>query len=143
MMDSHNLIPSLELTKRLERLATIVHKPKGAILFHRGDSASGVYLVRNGEVSLSIECDDAIFPPRIMTSGFLVGLPGTVSGNPYSLTAEVVEDAELAFIPRKAVLDLLRENSALCFQVMEMLSEEITQIRSAFKSTDSHRRVRA
>jgi len=34
-------------------------------------------------------------------------------------------------------LDTLRE------AVMEMLSEEITQIRSAFKSTDSHRRVRA
>jgi CRP/FNR family transcriptional regulator len=143
MVDGTNLVPSLELTKHLERLSTIVHKPKGTILFRRGEAASGLYLIRRGEVSLTIDCNDPTLSPRIMTSGFFVGLPATVSGNPYSLSAEVVQDAELAFIPRKAVLGLLRQNSTLCFQVMEMLSEEISLIRSAFKSTDTHRRVRA
>ena len=141
--DHGNWTPPLELTQHLERLATIVHKPKGTILFRRGDPASGLYLIHRGEVSLTINCDDAFFPPKILTGGCLVGLPGTISGNPYSLTAEVVKDAELAFIPRPAVLDLLQRNSPLCFQVMEMLSDEISQIRSAFKSTDTHRRARA
>jgi CRP-like cAMP-binding protein len=63
-----------------------------------------------------------------------------VSGNPYSLTAEVVQDAELAFVPRQAVLDILHKDSVLCFQVMEMLSGEISHIRNAFKVTDINRR---
>jgi len=138
--DGRNLVPSRELRLQLERLATIVRKPKGTILFRRGDPASGLYLVHSGEVSLTLDSDGPIFPRRILRSDCIAGLPSTVSGSAYSLTAQVLEDAELAFVPRSAVLNLLQQDSSMCFQVMEMLSGEISEIRSAFKSTDLCRR---
>jgi len=133
------LIPSPELQVELERLATIVLKPKGTTLFRRGDDVSGVFLIRSGRVSLGLDCETPIYPARILGPGAIAGLPATVSGNPYSLTAKVIEDSELAFIPRDAVLECLHSNPALCFQVMEMLSGEISDIRSAFKQNGSGR----
>jgi CRP-like cAMP-binding protein len=138
-----NLIPSAELKAELECLATVVSRPKGTILFHRGDVVSGLYLILRGRVSLGLDAESPVFPTRILAPGCIAGLPATVSGNPYSLTAEVVQDAELAFVPRDAVLDCLRRSPRLCFEVMEMMSGEISHIRSAFKRTDGSRRMRA
>jgi len=137
-----NWIPSLELQEQLERLATIVFKPKGSILFRRGDDASGLFLIRRGQVSLGLDCETSVYPPRILGPGAIAGLPATVSGNPYSLTAEVVDDAELAFVPRDAVMESLQDNPILCFQVMDMLSGEISGIRSALKQNDLSRRAK-
>ncbi len=135
-----NLIPSVELKERLLGLATLVSKAKGSILFRRGDTVTGLFLILRGKVSLGLEKESPVFPTRTLSAGCIAGLPGTVSGNPYSLTAEVIQDAELAFVPRKTVLDLLHNDSVLCFQVMEMLSGEISQVRSAFKQTELNRR---
>jgi len=63
----------------------------------------------------------------------MVGLPATVSGEPYSLTAEVVQDCALDFIPRKELLALLRRNTTAALQILQILSEEIYQMRNAAK----------
>jgi CRP-like cAMP-binding protein len=139
---SSNLIPSPELKAGLEQLSTIVSKPKGTILFRRGEDVFGVFLIRSGRVSLALDFPTPLYPPRILGPGAIVGLPATVSGNPYSLTAKVVDDAELAFVARDAVLECLQDNPLLCFQVMDMLSGEISDIRSAFKQNGSSRRAK-
>jgi CRP-like cAMP-binding protein len=132
-----SLIPSHELQAELERLATIIFKPRGTTLFRRGDAVSGLFLIRSGRVSLGLDCETPGYPARILSPGAIAGLPATVSGKPYSLTAKVVEDSELAFVPREAVLVCLHNNPVLCFRVMDMLSGEISNINSAFK----HERV--
>ena len=138
-----NLIPSPELKAELEQRATIVFRAKGTILFRRGEDVSGVFLIRSGRVSLALDCETSVYPPRTLGPGAIAGLPATVSGNPYSLTAKVVEDAELAFVPRDAVLQCLRNNPTLCLQVMDILSGEISDIRSAFKQNGSSRQAKA
>jgi CRP-like cAMP-binding protein len=137
-----NLVPSPELQAELERRATIVLKPKGAILFRRGDEVSGVFLIRSGHVSLALDCQTQLYPPRTLGPGSIVGLPATVSGNPYSLTAKVVDDSELAFVPRDAVIECLQKAPLLCFQVMDMLSGEISDVRSKFKRNGSKSRAK-
>ena len=52
---------------------------------------------------------------------------------PYSLTAQLVEDAELFFIPHEKLMNLLRSQPQLCFRVMGVLTEEITQTRAALE----------
>jgi CRP-like cAMP-binding protein len=138
-----NLIPSPELKAELQRRATIVFKPKGTILFRRGEDVSGLFLIHSGRVSLTLDCETTLYPPRILGPGAIAGLPATVSGNPYSLTARVVDDAELAFVPRDAVVQCLQNNPTICFEVMDMLSGEISDIRSAFKQNGSSHRAKA
>lgn len=127
------LTVSPAMRQQLLLLGTSVTQPKGSILFRHGDPVRGAFLVCTGKLLLAVEGGDALFPPRILGPGSVAGLPASVAGSPYSLTAEVVADAELSFVPRQALLDCLEQNPTLCFEVMDILSAEISVARSIFK----------
>lgn len=132
-----HLIVSFELKTELGRLASPVSRQKGSVLFRRGENVSGVFLIRKGKVSMELDAADGIYPPRTFGPDSILGLPATLSGTPYSLTARTTEPSELDFVPRQAVLNVLRDKPSLCFQVMALLSEEIVETRSSIKAADS------
>jgi len=86
-----------------------------------------------------MEPSSSVFPPQIVGPGAVLGLPATVAGSPYSLTAEVMDKAEVAFVPRELVLRALSTNQELCFEVMQLLSSEISGTRKALKQLGSSR----
>jgi CRP-like cAMP-binding protein len=128
-----DLVVSPAMQEQLRVLGTALSKAKGSVLFRHGDPARGVFLICSGKVRLSLDGANSSFPPRVIGPGSVAGLPASVAGSPYSLTAEVVEDAELAFVPRVALLEWLQRNPQLCFEVMDILSGEISQTRSVLK----------
>ncbi|MGH9644706.1 MAG: Crp/Fnr family transcriptional regulator [Terriglobales bacterium] len=129
-----NITVSAMMREELLRLATCVSvESKGAVLFRRGDAARGLYLICSGRVGVSLEPESLLYPPKIIGPGSVLGLPATVAGSPYSLTAEVMDKAEVAFIPRAAMLNCLATNQPLCFEVMELLSGEISSTRAVLK----------
>lgn len=130
---SECLVVSAALRDQLLALSTAVSRPKGTVLFRRGDACSGVFLICSGKVRLALDVADSAFRPRILGSGCVIGLPAAISGSTYSLTAEVIEQAELACVLQKALTSCLRENPVLCFEVMSILSNEISETRSALK----------
>lgn len=133
----NDLLPPPELKAEFERLATIIFKPAGSLLFRRGDNAMGVFVIHSGRVRLVLDYNTALYPAKILGSGAVIGLPATISGKPYSLTATVIDDAEIAFVPHAAVIESLKAKPSLCFQVMDILSCEIDDIRTAFKRRGS------
>jgi len=134
------VVVSAAMREELLRLATdVLSESKGTVLFHRGDPARGLYLICSGRVSVALDANNLAYPARILGPGSVVGLPATVAGSPYSLTAEVVDKAELVFVPRAAVLNCLSTNQALCFEVMQLLSGEISGTRAALKRAGSVR----
>jgi CRP/FNR family transcriptional regulator len=135
---SDGLVVSAALRDQLLALSTPVSKPKGAILFRRGDACAGVFLICSGKVRLSLEAAGTAFRPRILGAGSVVGLPSAVGGSHYSLTAEVLEDAELACVSQNALTECLRQNSVFCFEVMSILSHEISETRSVLKHNGGH-----
>ena len=120
-----------DLRVELKALAFPVAKAKGTVLFNQGEPAKGIYLLDQGKVALHLDCGRRSFPTRIVGSGCVIGLPGTLSGNGYSLTAETVEECKLDFIPRERLMEFLREHPAHCFQLVELLSREISELRGA------------
>ena len=132
-------VVSAVLRTQLLALSKPISKSKGTMLFRRGDPCAGVFLVCKGKVRLFLDHSDALFGPRILGPGSVVGLPAAVAGTPYSLSADIVEDAELACVPQKALAGCLRESPVLCFEVMDILSNEISHTRSAIKSSGSPR----
>lgn len=79
---------------------------------------------------LQLEGAGGLYPTRTLGPGSLVGLPATVSGEPYSLTAEAAQDCALDFIARKDLLALLQHNTTAALQILQILSEEIYQMRN-------------
>jgi CRP-like cAMP-binding protein len=121
------------LKTQLESVGSRIQKAKGTFLFCRGDAASGVYLILSGQIRLGLERDPRGFPSRMIGEGAVLGLPSTLSNSPYSLTAEIMEDSILSYVPRDKLRQLLRDQPQLCFDVMSILTEELNQTRTALE----------
>ena len=129
-----DLVVSPALREQLILIGKPVAMPKGSVLFSRGDEVTGLFLICSGQVILELEKGHPAFPARTLSAGAVVGLPAAIGGAPYSLSARVVEDSELVFISRDAVAECLKKNPVLCFEVMDILSREISSTRTAIKS---------
>lgn len=79
-----------EVQHELEALAFTRQERSNVVLFRRGEPAKGVYVLRKGSVVLSF--DDRRH--RTAGQGWVLGLPATFSGEPYSLTAVTAENCE-------------------------------------------------
>jgi CRP-like cAMP-binding protein len=121
-----------ELESELERLASNVSLPAGAVLFHCGDPASGVFLVRKGSVRMSLDSAEGVFQERLIGPGEIVGLPAALTGH-YSLSARAAEDAEFGYVPAPLVNSLLECSPRLCLLATRVMSAEIARMRSALR----------
>src|SRR5580698_4636129 len=111
----------------VERLATITAAstyPKGATLFVEGQNARGVFILCSGRVKLSTSSiDGRTLIVRISEPGEVLGLPATVTGKPYELSAEVIEPTQANFISRAHFLKFLREHGEAALRVAQQLGE--------------------
>lgn len=124
---------SAELTRELDRIASKLVVRKGTPLFRSGDPVAGAYVVRSGAIRMSLPTPSPLYPPRNLGPGEIAGLPATLTGT-YSLSADVVEDAELGFVPAPRVANLLEVSPRLCFLAMRLISEEIARTRNTLKN---------
>jgi CRP-like cAMP-binding protein len=124
---------SPEVRKKIEAVAIPMRRERGTILFREGRPCRGAFLIRSGRVGLTLEAASRVYPARIVGSGFLIGLPATFSGEPYSLTAEVKDTCRLDFIPRRKLLNLLRRRPEVGLQILKTLSDEIFLLRNVAK----------
>jgi CRP/FNR family transcriptional regulator, cyclic AMP receptor protein len=98
--------------------------PKGATLFVEGQSARGVFILCSGRVKLSTSsADGRTLILRMSEAGEVLGLPATVTGKPYELTADVIEPTQANFIGRDDFLRFLREHGEAALRVAQQLGE--------------------
>ncbi len=119
-----------DLQKALVALATPVSKKKGAVLFRQGQQPEGVFLLQVGKAELTLRATgEGVVLPRTVGPGSVLGLPASIGGKGYSLTAKTIEDCTLAFVDRKKVVKLLRDNGQLCMHAVEIIGRELTSLR--------------
>ncbi len=99
---------------------------KGALLFTEGRPARGVYLLCEGRAKLSI-CSESgkRLMLRVAGPGEVLGLDATLSGEPYEVTAELLDAAQVIFVNRKDLLKFLRDNPSICMEVVRRLSDDL------------------
>jgi CRP/FNR family transcriptional regulator, cyclic AMP receptor protein len=114
-----------EVRSALKLLACTRREGRNSVLFRQGEPASGVYIIRSGSVALTLGA--RLY--RTAGRGTILGLPAVFSGQPYSLTAAVVEDCELDFINRETILDFVRSNPSLAMHLLELLAGEVAAMR--------------
>jgi CRP/FNR family cyclic AMP-dependent transcriptional regulator len=111
----------------LQRLADITSPstyPKGATLFVEGQAPRGVFIICEGRVKLSTcSTDGRALIVRIADAGEVLGIPSTVTGKPYDLTADVLERTQANFISRSDFLEFLRDHSEVALRVTQQLAE--------------------
>src|SRR5215470_2639424 len=98
--------------------------PKGATLFVEGQPARGVFILCSGRVKLSTSsADGKTLILRISEPGEVLGLPATVTGTSYELTADIIEPTQANFIARNDFLNFLKENGEAALRVAQQLGE--------------------
>lgn len=102
----------------------------GATVFDQGQTPAGAYVVVAGRICLTLldEGDKPIWS-RIVDAGSILGLPSSVSGQPYSLRATTLEPSRLAFVSRTTVTDLVRSDPMLAAEILRVLSDELIDLR--------------
>jgi len=124
-----NLAPSA--LADLDSISSSATYPRGAVLFVEGQEPRGVFIVCNGRVKLTATAADGkSVIVRVAEAGEIVGLPGTISGQHYELTAEALEPIQANFVSRKDFLQFLKDHGEAALKVAEMLSliyHEMTQ----------------
>src|SRR5215469_4002775 len=117
-----NLSPAA--LQQLSEITASATYPKGAVLFVEGQMARGLFILCAGHVKLSTSsADGKTLIVRISEPGDLLGLPATISGQAYEVTAEVIEPTQANFISRTDFLNFLREHSEAALRAAQELSE--------------------
>jgi CRP/FNR family cyclic AMP-dependent transcriptional regulator len=100
--------------------------PRGTILFRESQAARGVFLLCQGRVRLSV-CSESgrRMSLHVATSGEVLGLSAVVAGGSYEVTAEALDEVQVAVIRRKDLLTFLHHYPAVCMQVVNLLSEDL------------------
>jgi len=97
--------------------------PEGAVLFVEGQPPRGIFMLCKGRVKLSITSSEGkTLILRIVTPGEILGLHGTLSGEPFQATAETLEPVQVNFVKREDFLRFLREHSEASIRAAEQLS---------------------
>lgn len=122
-----------KLIQALERRSRPVSCGEDCVLFCQGDPACGLYILISGEAVLSMtsESGDVVMCLRVV-AGSLLGLPGIIGNEPYTLTAKARKGSEVRFVPRSDFEDLIQVEPSLSFAVLQVLAAEVRAARQAF-----------
>jgi CRP-like cAMP-binding protein len=133
---SANLQTALELN--CEKLS----KPASTMLFHRGEKAFGMFLILSGRIRLDFGADTPT--AGLWGPGALVGFPATLTRRRYSMTATVVEAAELGFISPETLDMILRGNDDfICRELLGLLGEKLAELQKVTKALIDNDRLPA
>ncbi len=120
-----------ELESKLLGTARNISRQAGTLLFNQGDAVTGIFILSKGKARLTLRsADGKVHLEQIVGRGGLLGLPAAISGTPYSLTAEVLSDAELAFLSREELVTMMQSDTALSLKLVELLSQEVRAMRN-------------
>jgi len=118
-----DLPPSM--VQRLNEITSSAIYPREAMLFIEGQTARGVFVLCSGKAKLSTTSRDGrTIITKISGHGDVLGLGATISGHPYEVTAEMVEQGQANFIAADALFSFLRDNAEVALRVAQQLSHD-------------------
>ena len=133
-LDPSTFVADPVLIQALEEQSSSIVCCSDRILFRQGDIPTGLYILCKGEVTLSMSTPArADLIPIQATAGSLLGLPGLIGNEPYTLTAVARKDAELRFVSRDDFINLMQNSPRLALKVLEVLAAEVRSARQAIR----------
>jgi CRP-like cAMP-binding protein len=131
-LDPSAFLADSELLEALEERSMPICCDEDRVLFSQGDASVGLYVLSNGEVTLTMDSahDGPVFS-CVATAGSLLGLPGLIGNQPYSLTAIARSGSQVSFIPRDDFNRLMQSELPLMVKILQVLAAEVRSARQA------------
>lgn len=133
-LDPAAFLADPELILGLEQLSTSISCREERVLFRQGEAPSGLFILKSGEATLNM---DSPLGDQLMSiqaaPGSVLGLPGLIGNEPYTLTAVAHPGAQLSFIARDDFINLMRTDMLLSLKVLQILAAEVRSARRALR----------
>jgi CRP-like cAMP-binding protein len=94
-----------------------------------------LYILEKGEVTLAMSSAEG--KPILSfetTAGSLLGLPGLIGNQPYSLTAIAHAGAQVSYIPHDDFTALMQADPPLSLKILLVLAAEVRSARAHYLS---------
>lgn len=131
-LDSSAFLAGADLIQALTSRAAALDCTQERPLFRQGDEAYGLYILHEGSATVTMASEDGT---RILssqaTSGSLLGLPGLIGNQPYSLTVTANAGAKVDFLPKDDFAVLMNSDPQLSLQILQVLAAEVRTARMA------------
>ena len=99
---------------------------KGEYIFKEGTRPFGVFCVNRGKIKLVKSGDDGKEQIiRLVKPGDPLGYRSLLSGDKYNASAVALENSGVCFVPKELFLGILQKDSALSFEMMKLLSDDL------------------
>jgi CRP-like cAMP-binding protein len=123
------------LIHALEKRSQPVPCFETCILFNQGDPPSGLFILKSGEAALTVESTSGRIVMCLHAgAGSLLGLPGIVGNEPYTMTALARKGSEVRFVTRDDFEELIRTEPSLYPTVLKVLAAEVREARHSLSS---------
>jgi len=114
--------------RELNLIVPMLHKRtyrKNEVIFFREDPSQALYILREGEVQLSIQIGDEFETLSFITPGKAIGETALLPNKRRVLNAVVISDsASLYVIPQLTIQELFDRNSRIKAKVFQSLSDQ-------------------
>lgn len=115
-------LPQAVVTE-LEAISFPVQYPAGVALFTEGEAPRGIFILHSGRVKLFLcSGDGRTLILRMAKAGDVLGLPGTLTGKQYEVTAETLSPCQLTFVKREPFLRFMHEHNEVSIGVSQQLT---------------------
>lgn len=117
--------------EQLEAVGRVHRYPARTAIFHHGDPANSVYIVRKGKLKLSLVSRKGrcvVF--RFAAAGDLLGLSAVLNHTDHEFLAQTLEPGTLVDVPRRAFLRLLHTS----YEVHEFATQRLALDHKAMLS---------
>jgi CRP-like cAMP-binding protein len=131
-MQYESISADRSLVQALEKRSRPVASSKSLTLFVQGETPTGLYILQRGEAALVMKSQTGRAIVCLHAgSGSLLGLPGVIGREPYTLTAIVRQGSEVRFVPREDFEQTIAEKPELYSKVLRVLAAEVRCARLA------------
>lgn len=108
--------------KAIESIKSTKVYEKGTTLFNAGQPATGIFMLCQGRVKLSVcSSDGRVLILGVAAAGEVLGLSAVISGVDHEVTAEAMEISQINYVPADAFNSILRRNPEICLSAVRQL----------------------
>jgi CRP/FNR family transcriptional regulator len=131
-LDPSAFVADPDLILALERRSTDITCGEDRVLFNQGENPQGLYILNFGKITLTMASPNR--EPLISVvapAGSLLGLPGLISGEPYTLSAVARSGARISFVTRGEFTRQMESDPQLALRILQVLAAEVRSARHA------------
>ena len=131
-LDPSAFVADPDLILALERRSTAISCEEDRVLFNQGENPQGLYILNFGKITLTMTSHShEPLMSVVAPAGSLLGLPGLISGEPYTLSAVAHSGALVSFVARGEFTRQMESDPLLALKILQVLAAEVRSARHA------------